>query len=436
MNKLYREHHTLSKSLKFFNLVNAISEGFDAIAITRKARDGVKDVLHQVGLGEAASTIFPAVNWELLVAPSRALAVVLKMLMPEPKERIVEIAVIYDHDENLTALLEILHKLPELGECTLGTSYEARRLSTLRKTLASVSPNGRKLANPSMRGILPKLYNPNVRLIVKEGGSAYLQEAVTHTMLERLEGLAKSGEVLKTAIKDKDLFAERYTIGCPACGVALSFLIYATAKAAKEALRTTEVTQCPMCQAKGPLEVVACYRLESLAREGVEQGLWLEHLVEETLKQECLEVFAGRMAGPHELDIVAVFCERIFLAECSDSTFGHNDLMVLAGKASDMGADEVVVVTTKQLHQNVRELAERYNKRAETPGFRRMWRERGALRFHLVEAESETDIANKLKGILNHTQREWIQSQMYSALGRRFMGAHEPYEYEGWYSEE
>jgi hypothetical protein len=92
----------------------------------------------------------------------------------------------------------------------------------------------------------------------------------------------------------------------------------------------------------------------------VEQGLWLEWLTYETLNAYSGLVWHGVMSAGQELDALAVFNENILLAECKDTSFGHNDFVVALHKANLNSADLLLVVTTQPLHANVLSAIERH----------------------------------------------------------------------------
>ena len=86
----------------------------------------------------------------------------------------------------------------------------------------------------------------------------------------------------------------------------------------------------------------------------VQQGLWLEFLTREVMERHCSKVWAGRILGSNEIDVVGTLSDYTVLVECKDRSLGLNDLIVTINKANEVGAEVIIFMTTQPLHANVK----------------------------------------------------------------------------------
>lgn len=83
-------------------------------------------------------------------------------------------------------------------------------------------------------------------------------------------------------------------------------------------------------------------------------GVWLEKHVDDLLKERVEYTWPGKMNSDDELDNVFIFTEKMFLVECKDTSFGMSDLYSIMVKAKAIEADEIIVITTQDVHANVK----------------------------------------------------------------------------------
>jgi hypothetical protein len=127
------------------------------------------------------------------------------------------------------------------------------------------------------------------------------------------------------------------------------------------------------------------------------------------------------MVESDEIDVVAVFAEQVVLVECKDTSFGQNDLYVTSVKAQNVGADVVIILSTRDIHQNVRNAIPRIGKSSDEREFLG-----GVQRdFHLVSDANARAISEELDRILGEISSEnmnsWIAGNPYSSAIYRHM---------------
>lgn len=86
------------------------------------------------------------------------------------------------------------------------------------------------------------------------------------------------------------------------------------------------------------------------------------------------------------------------LIECKDTTFGANDLSVLAMKAMQLSADKVIIITTRDVHQNVLD------------AIPEMTRGLDARSFEVISQPSASEIRKELDAYLDRLATEYVQS--------------------------
>lgn len=238
-----------------------------------------------------------------------------------------------------------------------GLPEETRQVERISENLRTLSPNGRLLADPAMGSVLKWLYDVRFRRLLGRILTTFGTQPATREALLRAVTVPGGGRPPKKALtallKTEDLFRESYLIGCPECGE--PGLTFATRQQAERALRQALDRTCSFCH-EGSLAVLDAYGASEHAAKGLQQGLWLESLVCETLASESLLAVAGRMLGAFELDVACVLYGHVVLVECKDAAFGQTDYVNLVVKGQELGADVVGIVTTNPLHESVKSL--------------------------------------------------------------------------------
>jgi len=140
----------------------------------------------------------------------------------------------------------------------------------------------------------------------------------------------------------------------------------------------------------------------------IRQGLWLEKLVEEIAKENSLATVAGRMLETNELDVVSVAHDSLIIFECKDTNFGQNDFYVLTMKAQLVGAHVMVIVTTRDVSENVKRALERVSQQE----FRQ--------RMFLIEASGSDEIRTQVSEVFAELER--ASRRIASSRERRLIG--------------
>jgi hypothetical protein len=153
--------------------------------------------------------------------------------------------------------------------------------------------------------------------------------------------------------------------------------------------------ECAACGATA-LKTVEAYSVAEPFFRGVRQGLWLESLASDVLQSRTDTVWTGQMVGTNEIDVMGVTADRTILIECKDTSFGQNDLYVTAIKAGQVEADEVVVVSTRELHQNV------------MSQIQKIGRDSGVREFSVVTETTASAIEQELTRVLDGFRRQQL----------------------------
>jgi len=390
--KIHVEHRKISGKFSLNRTMNTVASSAGGKLLLKSLKDEASSQLSPFGI--ESLDFLDIGEQEILVCPDeRALAAV--ELVHRGEQRYLQTVIIFEDNSHKDALLEFLGQIPQLeGEAVRGSVRDAIHVRRLEKILSKLSPNGQKLADPRFSTILPKLFDLKAREIVHEIYSTYSEAIVQFSILKKSEALARNPDVTNKVLGDLDLFAKKHGIGCQRCEAGYMLpLIYESKEAARAALESSEGSQCPICRAS--LSVGEAFSVQNIARQGVEQGLWLEYLVYLVAKEKAIAAFAGRMAGLHELDVVAALGEEVILFECKDTALGHNDPIVTAGKAQAIGASRVFTITTKNIHENVKQAV----KELERP-------RRG---FHLEQAEEAAEIQSKIASFLEDIEKNYVR---------------------------
>jgi len=336
---------------------------------------------------------------EILIFPDRR-ALVAAELVTGGDHRYLQVIIIFEEDSAKDALLKALREVTQLkAEAAKGTVRDEIQVRKLEAVMEGLSPNGQKLALPTFQSVLPKLFDLKTREIVRDIYGAYKETLIAAPLLKKSEVLRRYAEATDTTLSDAELFHRRYKISCMRCeehysSFPLIPLVYDSEGAAQAALDSSENQKCGICHQT--LGVEEAFSVRDIAWQGVQQGLWLEYLTYSVAKEKAVAAFAGKMVGLHELDVVAFLGEEIILFECKDTSLGHNDAFITAGKAQAIGASKVFTITTRNIHENV--------KKAVAELARPRERE-----FTLEQAEEEAEIQSKITNFLQDIEKNYIR---------------------------
>jgi len=238
---------------------------------------------------------------------------------------------------------------------THGTVLETKRLDGVNKSLGKLSPNGKKLAESKLRRDIQRLYDDGLRLKLARIMSTYGDNLLTSEAIRKLLGESKRS--IGTLCNDSALFGNTYAISCRRCGT--PHLILSHKKRAGEVLADSD-NYCTSCKGRGTLGLMEGYRLTEAVRVGIQHGIWLESLASDIVSKRTRHIWSGQMVNSNELDVLAIYCDKIILIECKDRSFGQNDFYVTAMKAQEIGAHVVFIIVTHDINPSVQSMINTY----------------------------------------------------------------------------
>lgn len=280
-----------------------------------------------------------------------------------------------------------------------GSLLEAALFKTVQERLGKLSRNGKVLADRASREAIRRLYDDTLRQKMKTILSALHDHMLP---LEAFKYLLKGNSTaMKKLFDDSRLFERSYGIRCKTCGSMQ--LVFPTRDKADDAMAHSK-NYCAACKSEGTLAITEAYETIETARLAIQQGLWLESLASDVVSQVTEHIWTGQMVNSSELDVLSIYCDKIVLIECKDSSFGQNDLHAAAAKAEDVRADIVMIVVTRDLHPNVQASVDRYNQKGERT-------------FRTIVNNSTKKIQSALKTSLEETRSNFINRWFSSGLG-------------------
>lgn len=269
-----------------------------------------------------------------------------------------------------------------------------RKIELLHKKLGELSPNGRMLADPNLRAAARRLYDEPLRkqlsAIIREFG----REGASPQGLAQLDVFADRLGTVDPILEDRTLLEERAVVHCRSCRT--SHLAVQDRGLAKQVVANAD-RMC-LCCGKHNLDVEERYWVVSELARAIEQGLWLESLASDTMSARSDILWTGQMIGTDEIDVLSVYADRTILIECKDSGLGQNDLYVAATKAQKVGAENVIIISTRDLHANVCQAARQLS--ATKP--------RGSVR--LIMQHTTDGISRELDSDLAQIQKQYVES--------------------------
>ena len=389
--KIYVEHRKISGKFSLNRAINNVACSTGGTLLLKSLKDQVSRQLSPFGIDKL--DFMDIGEQEILVCPDgKALASI--YLLRRGDQRYLQTVIIFDKDNAKNGITKLINEIPQVEKATTGSVRDALQVRRLEKILAKLSPNGQKLADSHFQSILPKLYDLKTREIVRDFFETYGDIIVPIFLLKKSESLTKNLGVFNRVLSDAELFTRKYAIACQNCEEYMIPLLYESIEAAQGVLNASVKSECPLCHKS--LSVTDALSLQDIARQGIEQGLWLEHLVYSVAKEKAVAAFAGRIYGLHEVDVVAVLGEETILFECKDTSVGHNDPIITAGKAQAIRASRVFTITTKHIHENVKVAVEQLGRPSR----------RG---FQIEQAEEATEIQKKVRSFLEDIEKNYIR---------------------------
>ncbi|MEK7095488.1 MAG: hypothetical protein AAB917_02405 [Patescibacteria group bacterium] len=281
--------------------------------------------------------------------------------------RLLQITFCYESEKEYTKLFGRVKKIRNLGSLKEGTYFELAIKEKLDQILNADSPNGKIIKDSKLRKIFSVLNDPIKRQIVRHIAKNLGAGAKIDTRDSIIDGLdLKFHIVAEDALNNPILFSKNYRLMCEKCGWIARDLVFGNKDDISNAINTSRFTcmnrksGCSSGKAK-EVEVFAI-NPDVVRTLG---GVWFEKYVDDILKERVKYTWPGKMNSDDELDNVFVFTDKTFLVECKDTSFGMSDLYSIMVKAKAIEADEIIVVTTQDVHANVTAKINDLNKSGE-----------------------------------------------------------------------
>lgn len=297
-----------------------------------------------------------------------------------------------------------------LGESELesGSLHEKGIATSISESLQKLSPNGKKLSEEPFLLECSKLADNDLRVDLQTLQRTFQDDLVTREMIAKIERFATRQGRLESLLARSDLVEVSFGAECTNCQeVSLVF----DQREAVDALLKTAMPTCAECKKK-EFAVVELYRAKRSLVDALQQGLWLEALALERVRNRTTRVWAGQMAGSDEVDAIAVFADRVLLIECKDTSFGQNEFYVARAKAENIDATEICVLTTRDVHVNVETAVKQANEGRQT------YLRQRPRHYHLL--------SNHDASMLRSGLDKWLDGMEASVVNGWFGGVHYP----------
>jgi hypothetical protein len=277
-----------------------------------------------------------------------------------------------------------------------------RIIERLKQRLGDLSPNGKMLADLSLRTHIRRLYDDGVRQRLTPISTTFGDNPAPRSALERLDQTEKTIDPIDFI--NSEFASSSFLIFCDSCDIPPYLAFSERAKA--EAIIADVGRKCIAC-GKRKLSVHETFSIREPYVRGLQQGLWLESLASDVLTSRTEAAWTGQMVELNEIDVLGVFMEHTILIECKDTSFGKNDLYITAIKAQQVDADLVIIISTNDVHPNVRE------------GVTKIGGRRERREFEIIADQSAEVIKDKLTAILNALSQgyisRWIEGDAFSS---------------------
>lgn len=267
-----------------------------------------------------------------------------------------ELNITTDNEQKAEEICNLASKVKKVISCQKGYFVDNELIADIKKKLKKLSPNGKIINDKKFNSPYLKIISSDpLRLLVKKIANTYNDLPVP---LEQIKNLNVNLSELDKLISDQGLTIKNYKIICDGCKQPSEFLF----KKREDAIDSFKKAKfsCPKCsQDKTCILEYYCLTTEAIK---IIKGTWLEKLCAEHVNKFTNNYWAGYISDQNELDGVTVFSKKIILIECKDTSFGQTDLYITLAKADDLNAKQILIVTTNNVHDNVKKLIEKYEK--------------------------------------------------------------------------
>ncbi len=360
-----------------------IAEGLARVGLRPLFHDARQAIAERLQPWALQSLTLPGSDVEVFLSEDSARAVCVRLWQTQrvTSNMVVDILSLGESDSSLPQSLMDQFPAPLKPHSWLAQLG----IDRLTAMAGSLSPNGRILSNNAQRVKIRRLYRDDARAVLSRIISTFGDNPTPRDALQQLEA-SVDDDHLDEVLNDPEFMTKHFVIACNNCGT--SHLTFEQAAAAESAVTSSE-QRCAQCGEQA-LEIRETYAPAQPYVRAIKQGLWLEALASDVIGKYAAQSWSGQMLGSIEVDVVAVVDDVTVLVECKDTSFGQNDLYVTAVKAQQVAADLVIVVNTRDVHDNVRMELARIDE--TTP----------ARTFYLLNERTAAAIKSKLEAILRH----------------------------------
>jgi len=378
-------------------------EEYDLKAIRRYYEEDLRRRLSSLGIDFSHPTFpfSPGTKCEILISESRKILLQLRIVTHfEYKFELLEIKIVSENTDEFVLLKDLIQNFRGVKELSQGTLAEKKEIERFNKEFR-LSPHGKKLVDKKYENVFPILYDDKIREMLFNIIDTFAGVPLTVDIFEKFSKSLKDKKTADRIVKNSTLISKDYMITCRECG-SFSSLAFEKKSQAEETLQKAQYI-CPNCTRDNP-EIIETFRVRKEAIQGLKEGLWLEKFVDHTLREETENVWSGVTVDTIELDNVAILNERTYLVECKDTSFGQNDFYILMEKARKVDANVVIVVTTREVHQNVDSAIKKYQ-------------EEGEREIHVIESGKIKKISSKFKDLMKKRREEYISEILVTDIG-------------------
>lgn len=314
----------------------------------------VKNKLKEFGI-EFDSGLFKEGETQIEIFHDKNILVIVEKIT-DYGSRLLQITFCYESEDIYKKLLTKIRKIRNLGSLNIGTYFELAIKQKLDEILEVDSPNGKIIKDSKLRNIFSTLNDPTKRYSVRHIAKNLGAGAKIDTLQSVITGLgAESHKSAEEILNNPMFFSKNYRLMCAKCDWIAHDLVFSNKDDISNAISSSRFTcmnKKSGCSSNKAVEVeVFAINPDVVRALG---GVWLEKYVDDILKERVEYTWPGKMNSDDELDNVFIFTEKVFLVECKDTSFGMSDLYSIMIKAKAIEADEIIVITTQDVHANVK----------------------------------------------------------------------------------
>jgi hypothetical protein len=291
-------------------------------------------------------------------------------------------------DDRMVKLISNLQRNKKIKMFSPGAFIESNTINRLATELRNLSPNGKLIKDKGLSEYWKYGENIETRKAIKKYIST-IGKMPIHAK-EAIGIVKKIDARLPRIFQDKKLLFEQFAINCKECTTMP--ILYETIEKARQGLKDSKCGEC----GKDTLQLTKAIQLRPEVYSVLSTGVWLENLVTNIVNKFTNYIWSGSMYGNDEVDIAAFFCGRIFIIECKDTSFGQNDYYILLRKAENIRANIIGVITTQEIHKNVKQAIER--------DFRR-----NDKKIFIIEEEGADKITNAISRYFNKLLNDYVR---------------------------